>query len=154
MKKNNLTSQLLTVLLVCIMLAALVSCKKNDTASTPVIPPTPTLAGVWSFVYFYESSSISSQGTGYAVTNPNDKLTIESNGNYSSVGQNYEYIGEPDSSKLSDNGTISQSDSLFLKSNMSSRPSIKMKLLKLTNNDLWFRYQVCWGDYYEVHFSK
>ncbi len=135
-----------------------ISCKKKDTTnpdsnSTIPVPTQTSILGSWSWTEGYESSNISSQGSNFQITNT-VSITFASNGTYTS-NKDFTRIGIPGLSATdnNDSGTYNNTDSLVISSNNSGK-TIKAKILKLTSNELWFRYQVYWGDYYECHFVK
>jgi len=147
---------LITIIIATALLV--ISCKKKD-ASTPSsntttsVPTQTSILGSWSWTEGYESSNISSQGSSFPITNT-VSITFASNGTYTS-NKDFTRIGIPGLSATdnNDSGTYSKPDSLIINSNNSGK-TIKAKVLKLTSNELWFRYQVYWGSYYECHFVK
>lgn len=135
-----------------------ISCKKKDTTnpdsnSTIPIPNQTSILGSWSWTEGYESNNINTQGNSFVITNT-VSITFASNNTYSS-NKDFTRIGIPDLTAVdnNDSGTYSRPDSLIINSNNSGK-TIKAKILKLTSNELWFRYQVYWGSYYECHFVK
>jgi hypothetical protein len=155
MKKSRiiLIASLALIISTCVM-----SCKKKDTAasssnSTTLTPNQTSIIGSWSWTEGYESSNINTQGNSFVVSNT-VTLTFASNNTYTS-NKDFTRIGIPGLtvSDNNDSGTYSNPDSLIISSNNSGK-TIKAKILKLTSNELWFRYKVYWGDYYECHFVK
>jgi hypothetical protein len=155
MEKNRI---ILIASLALIISASVISCKKKDTTapssnSTTLTPNQTSIIGSWSWTEGYESSNISTQGNSFVVSNT-VTLTFASNNTYTS-NKDFTRIGIPGLtvSDNNDSGTYSNPDSLIISSNNSGK-TIKAKILKLTSNELWFRYKVYWGDYYECHFVK
>jgi len=146
------------IVLILILVSSLVwgvSCKKKET------PPTTTsstinasLIGTWAWTELYQLPNMNTQpSSATMITNmPSGKnLTFASNGTYSG---NWYYIqmGTPLATN-NDNGNYTNTDSLTMTSGVTGY-SIKAKIFRLTNTELWIRYRTSSPHVYEVHFVK
>ncbi len=135
-----------SVILTAFMIILISGCsKKSD--STPAVF---TGTGSWQMTNMYEAST-NIQG-GNVSTDPSN-LTINSDGTYSSSDFNYTLVGTSDA-VAADHGTWTYSSNALKITSSNSNKTINCQILKVTASDLWFRYQVYWGDYYELHFVK
>ncbi len=148
---NTLNKLFICSCLAVLAIVCLNSCTKSNPSPSSSSSSAVITGGTWTFTAGYESSNISTQGSSFPITSTST-LTFNTNGTYSSVAQDFTQIGMPGSG-INDAGTYSRPDSLNVTSSGSGH-YYHAKILKLDANDLWLRYQVYWGDYYELHFTR
>jgi hypothetical protein len=144
-----------TTLISLLLILALAGCKKSKkTDPEPEPVPAPTMVSQWTWKEFSYSDTITESGNPFPATAGKGNLKFEGDGTYS-CNNDFTRIGTPDFS-TADNGTYIQGnhgDSITITSKVSGY-KLRAKVLKLSVSELWFRYKVYYGTYYEVHFRK
>jgi hypothetical protein len=143
-------------LLPLLLILALAGCKKSKKSEPEPEPPAvaSTMVSQWTWKEFSYSDTITDPGNPFPATAGKGNLKFEGDGTYI-CNNDFTRIGTPDFSKA-DNGTYTsgnQGDSITITSKVSGY-KVRAKVLKLSSSELWFRYKVYYGTYYEVHFAK
>jgi hypothetical protein len=131
-----------------------VNCKKHkseDPIPTPtnVNPTQYSIVGTWNW---FEGYQIGTDDSLYSIgTIPNSKSLTFASGTYS-ANWSFAQMGTPPAAN-NDNGNYANNDSLILTSIVSNK-SMRGKIIRLTANELWYRYRIYNGSRYEIRLTK